>query len=148
MNGRRHRSISGCSVTFLVFICLFSGSLSPAKPPSKFARQTKTIFRENTWQKMAAWVDEQSRIYLRIPNLQTGFVTADQARRLFKEMEKRFDTRKFKLITDEGSPESRWLIRAQWSFFDRNFDRTFTYTIELGWEYTRKVWRLVIFQAQ
>lgn len=128
-------------------ICLLITS-SHAQDASPLAREILQIFRQQSWRQMNQWLGEKNRLYIRIPNLQTGFVTPDQAKELFLKMEKRFETKRFSVISDEGSEQNRWLIRARWVLYDRDLDDTFEYTIEFGWEYSGKRWRLVIMQAK
>ncbi len=96
---------------------------------------------------MNQWLDKKRRIYIRIPNLHSGFVTADQARTLFRKMEKRLQTESFSIQSEDGTEEKQWLVRARWTFYDRSLDETYTYSVEIGWEY-RKGWKLVFFQAK
>jgi len=105
-------------------------------------------FRANAWTRLGAYLSSEGRIYVRIPNLRSGFLTADQAQALFQEMERRLETRAFQVVQDEGSEQNRWLVRGAWRFHDRAHGKDFEYTVELGWEFRERAWRLIVFQTR
>lgn len=106
------------------------------------------VFRANAWTRLSAYLSSEGRIYVRIPNLRSGFLTADQAQALFQEMERRLETRAFQVVQDEGSERNRWLVRGAWHLHDRAHGKDFEYTVELGWEFRERAWRLIVLQTR
>ncbi len=105
-------------------------------------------FRANAWTRLGVYLSSEGRVYVRIPNLRSGFLTADQAQALFQEMERRLETRAFQVVQDEGSERNRWVVRGAWRFHDRAHGKDFEYTVELGWEFRERAWRLIVLQTR
>jgi hypothetical protein len=136
------RSVRIGWVGFLVLV----GSLSAGA--SDLGDAAAQAFRTNAWTRLSVYLSSEGRVYVRLPNLRSGFLTADQAQALFQEMERRLETRAFQVVQDEGSERNRWLVRGTWRFYDRAHGKDFEYSVELGWEFRERAWQLIVFQTR
>lgn len=134
-------------LTATVGLCIFlmSGVLVRA---SELADTLESIFTKNHWTLMNRWAPEGGRVYVRIPNLESGFIPPAQLSQLFQKMENRLDTRQFRISSDTGQEKNRWIVRAHWVVYDKNLKEEFKYNLEVGWESLHESWRLIIIQAQ
>ncbi|MCS7312986.1 MAG: hypothetical protein NZ742_08765 [Acidobacteria bacterium] len=128
-----------------VFLLLVGGLWGKA---SELGDAVAQVFQANAWTRLSVYLSPEGRTYVRIPNLRSGFLTADQAQALFQEMERRLETRAFQVVQDEGSERNRWLVRGAWHFHDRAHGKDFEYTVELGWEFRDRAWRLIVLQTR
>ncbi len=127
---------------------LLSVWMGTAAYGSELGAYVTAVFRDNAWTRLAIYLPERGRVYVRIPNVRTGFLTTDQVQAVLKKMEQRLRTRAFRLIEDEGSRDNRWLVRGRWRVYDTVLEREFQYTVEIGWDFRGRRWQLVVLQTR
>ena len=143
-NGRHHRTV-WAGVLIGGLLSLWVGTVVQA---SELGEYVAAVFQNNAWTRLAVYLPERGRVYIRIPNVRTGFLTADQVRAALKKMEQRLRTRAFRIVEDEGSEHNRWLVRGRWRVYDTVLEREFQYTVEIGWDFRGRRWQLVVLQTR